>query len=829
MRYVAFIYLFLLQGITTHIVAQSGRSDKYVSVGIQLNGMTYVGELSSPNGEFKDYSAITRPGVGLFLSKRLLPRLTLTTSFNYGRIYGDDNLVANPTKASEVGSYARNLHFRNDIFEGTIAGEWSIFPLSGHFSKRKLFSPYVFGGLTILRHNPEAKAPDRFGGTWIALRDIGTEGQNIGLAEKYSRTQLAFTSGFGVNYRVSDRIDIGLRFGYRQTTTDYLDDVSGRYLDLGVFGGNELARSMSDRSIEPFSVSTGDLRNIDQLGLRRYTYTSIDGNTYETINGFYNGTSGFGESNLKRGNNQVKDGYWISSIRLGIIISDTKKEEVLSKVYRIDVPPIRERDEPIRDDFLQHRDKYEVVPLMNLNTKYSEIPTGFYKEGILIDSDRPEKANESGRMKGDFFSIYYAPFTDMNKTKLISPVIFAGDIYGKHNRISAAQIGNKEVAILAMFEDLSKSKSEKFQSIYTAHITGENIWTDVERIPFNNMGYSMTHPSVTTDGQTMYLVSDMPGGYGGTDIYVSYLFKGQWTLPRNLGPAVNTSGDEVYPFVHPDGTLYFASDGHEGIGGLDIFEAIAVGDEFVEVINVGSPINSAFDDFCLILDDVKRTGYFSSNRLGGLGSNDVYQLQVKALSKNSLLTETKDLEEVKEVRIKGVVLDSITRKPISGAFVRLNNTVTGQLDVTKTNKQGQFFYDVTTAGQYEIASSALGYKTMQMQSITAINRHYDVNEVEITLPLKPNDIKLMVAGTILSKETETPMTGLRVRLTKISDGSVKIFESNLAGRYVFQLEREQEYTLEVSGDEVVKSIKTVSTRNKSRSQTILVNFSMRKR
>ena len=145
--------------------------------------------------------------------------------------------------------------------------------------------------------------------------------------------------------------------------------------------------------------------------------------------------------------------------------------------------------------------------------------------------------------------------------------------------------------------------------------SGEEKWTDPEALDFNSTEYSCMHPTVTGDGQKLFFASDQAGGYGGMDLYMCDKTILGWSKPVNLGPKVNTGGDEVFPFITAKGDLYFASNGHLGIGGLDVFRSKKIkGGGFNQASNLGYPINSEMDDFGFILDVNEEDGYFSSNR-----------------------------------------------------------------------------------------------------------------------------------------------------------------------------------------------------------------------
>jgi WD40-like Beta Propeller Repeat len=164
--------------------------------------------------------------------------------------------------------------------------------------------------------------------------------------------------------------------------------------------------------------------------------------------------------------------------------------------------------------------------------------------------------------------------------------------------------------------------------IFSAQQDGDR-WDKVESLPFNNQEFTHAHPALSHDGMKLYFTSNRPGGYGGMDLYVSRYRGGVWTAPENLGPDVNTAGNELFPFIHKDGTLYFASDGHGGLGGLDIFRTKAKADLWEIPSNIGSPINSNKDDFAFILEADSKTGSLTSNREGGRGGDDIYLFKIE--------------------------------------------------------------------------------------------------------------------------------------------------------------------------------------------------------
>src|SRR6478609_118317 len=182
--------------------------------------------------------------------------------------------------------------------------------------------------------------------------------------------------------------------------------------------------------------------------------------------------------------------------------------------------------------------------------------------------------------------------------------------------------------------------------LYFAELDNDNTIKRVEAFPFNDDTYSIGHPWISDDGTQLYFSSDCPGGEGGVDIYHSEKKEGKWTKPQNLGPTINTMGDELYPFMANDSTLYFSSNGHGGLGGLDIYNSKVRNKKFTSPENLGFPLNTSHDDFSLVMDPSGRKGLFSSNRDGGDGYDDIYSFEVKSFFVVGKTVERNDSSKV---------------------------------------------------------------------------------------------------------------------------------------------------------------------------------------
>jgi hypothetical protein len=252
--------------ISTEVAAQHYQSwvwfkrKQYWSVGASLNAMNYFGDIT-PQQNFTSMDIrYTRPSFSIFAQRRLKPNFTARVMFTYGRVAGDD-ATADPKDPDNQFRFARNLHFRNDIFELNASGILDFVGNRGVFYQRpSKVIPYLTFGIGVFYHNPQAIAPKTdqvgnstgAGGEWVDLQPLGTEGQGRSdyFGTPYSRFQVCFPVGLGIRYKINSRMDIGLEIAYRFMATDYLDDVSRDYVDLGIFGNNNLARAMSDRSGE---------------------------------------------------------------------------------------------------------------------------------------------------------------------------------------------------------------------------------------------------------------------------------------------------------------------------------------------------------------------------------------------------------------------------------------------------------------------------------------------------------------------------------------------------------------------------------------------------
>lgn len=277
----------------------------------------------------------------------------------------------------------------------------------------------------------------------------------------------------------------------------------------------------------------------------------------------------------------------------------------------------------------ENAQKYSATNLDALNSKYSDFG------GTVVGNDFYfTSARNTSRKK---YGWNEEPFLDIYKASLVGGTVkgeslLKGDVNTKYHESTVAITADGK----RMYFDRNDYYNGKYKKseeginelniYYAENVNGE--WKDIKPVPFNDREYSTSHPALSPDGSTLYFTSDRPGGKGQADIYkVSISKDGTFGTPVNLGDNINTEGKEGFPYVDSNGTLYFSSDAHLGMGGLDVFAAAANGDGFGEVRNLGLGVNSSDDDFAFVYYPATEEGYVSSNRKGGKGSDDIYKIQ----------------------------------------------------------------------------------------------------------------------------------------------------------------------------------------------------------
>ncbi len=426
-----------------------------------------------------------------------------------------------------------------------------------------------------------------------------------------------------------------------------------------------------------------------------------------------------------------------------------------------------------------------IIENLSINTEQQDFGTSYLKKDkITFASSRKARVGLIKRVwnwnKLPYLDIYEGKLdSNLNITKITK---FKANI-NKHLHDGPAAF-NKAGDFMVFTQNNYKGKSKgdivKLQLFSMKLI--EDKWTKPEPFSFNSNEYSVGHASLTPNADTMYFASDMPGGYGGTDIY--YITRNSddtWSAPQNMGEVINTEGNEMFPFIHPSGLFFFASDGFPGLGGLDVFFTDLNSGIVKTPENLGAPINSSYDDFALIINDEQKSGFFSSNRKSGAGNDDIYSFRI-----------LEPLKVKKNYYIAGKAYDG-EGNLLSNVTVNLLDASGNVVTAVTTNDDGSYRFNVEPGKTYKLNGTKLQYNDGNnrvnvpedkelINSDLVLTRIPDEPTPTDITPTKSNSILLVVTDS----QTGSPISA-DVRMTDVSTNNTNSFRTSSDGKYVVSL------------------------------------------
>lgn len=425
------------------------------------------------------------------------------------------------------------------------------------------------------------------------------------------------------------------------------------------------------------------------------------------------------------------------------------------------------------------------IELLTINSPASDFGPAFYKEGKIMFCSNREKPKGGVGRKDDWTD---APFLQMYESENDGSgnIVGAYPMKGRqpnrrfHEGPMSYNKKNDEIYITRSNYVKNKPKTSadkivKLKIYRMVYLPDQARWGDeiIEAVPFNNKDYSVCHPTLSADGKTLYFASDKPGGQGGVDLYVAYRkIGGEWSVPENLGPEINTPGDEMFPFYADDSTLYFASNGHAGLGGLDVFSSTFVNGKWTTPENLGYPINSNKDDFGLIIEADNKFGYFVSNRDGGVGDDDIYKFTKKGIVINAVVYNAKTKDPIKDARV--IVFENGVEK---GSRL--------------TDKNGAVQFPALPKRNYKFMASKEGFLPETVEAQT------DNAPITVQIPLRQQG-GLNLEVTVLDKKTKEPLRDAKVKLVNMNTQQPVRAETDDNGKAFFEVEPGSNYRLEGS-------------------------------
>ncbi|WP_299628247.1 OmpA family protein [uncultured Tenacibaculum sp.] len=361
-----------------------------------------------------------------------------------------------------------------------------------------------------------------------------------------------------------------------------------------------------------------------------------------------------------------------------------------------------------------------VLQNLSINTEYSDFGPMYYKDKLIFSS-AADSSNYHTRIyhwnEQPFLNLYVG---DLNaiESDIDNVEDFSSTINTRYHEATVTFTPDqKSVYFTRNNYDGELGRDDKGTNhlkLYRADLVqneeGKEVWENIQELPFNSEEYSVGHPTLSSDGKLLYFVSDMPGSIGGTDIFVVDVFqnkendsinKVRYSEPRNLGEKVNTAGREMFPFI-TDKALYFASDGHLGLGGLDVYQSKIIDETFSTPKNLGAPLNSKLDDFSFIIKEKLNRGFVASNRSTGKGDDDIY-----SFIRVPIIEEKPECDQ----SIRGYVSNEVTGERIANVNVILYNEKGAQLETTVTNINGAYQFNTVLDcdTKYKVEAQKTGY------------------------------------------------------------------------------------------------------------------------
>jgi outer membrane protein OmpA-like peptidoglycan-associated protein len=432
--------------------------------------------------------------------------------------------------------------------------------------------------------------------------------------------------------------------------------------------------------------------------------------------------------------------------------------------------------------------KYHIVSLSS-NTAVSEFAPAYYKEGIVYTAATQEKFSKKKYHwdNSNYLNLYYTK--RIGEQSFEKPILFEKDLNTKFHDGPASFYDNYQKMIVNRNQSV---KSEGKENTWYWHLalfdaTNVNGQWQVTALPFDQPPYSFAHPFIIESGSVLYFISDKPGGYGGTDIYRAVKTNGVWGKAFNLGPTVNTSGNETFPYF-VDNTLYFSSNGHGGLGGLDIFKTQHTVNGFTPPANLGAPINSSADDFSFITRGDQYNGYFASSRNG----ND------------DLFTFRKNEEAI---HLAGHIYDGSTNASLTNANIQII-TLSGEDIRFTSDANGDFQFDLPDETAYVLIGSKDG-KVGMLSGLAEKNE--DRDHVTHQVPVFGDTTRVACVGTIKDESGSTKNASLITIIDETTGKKVEHAKENSVVSFLG--EKEHSYRVEIQnekGDTTIYNMKIAS-------------------
>jgi hypothetical protein len=440
---------------------------------------------------------------------------------------------------------------------------------------------------------------------------------------------------------------------------------------------------------------------------------------------------------------------------------------------------------------------YSVRPV-SFNTTEADFSTVYYKKGIIFLSSRKYSSvvrNVSAVDNTFFLNLYYTEASV--DSSFIKPVRFHKDLNSSLHDGPVTFFDNGKKVIFSRNQRAVEKDAPKKLGLYYGELGRKGKkWKKIKELPFTNMDYNMSHPYYHNPSNTLYFVSDMPGGFGGADIYKVMNIGNTWGKPENMGPVINTEKNETFPFVAADTVLYFSSNGHKGLGGLDILSADLKGPT-LEIANLGYPVNSSKDDFAFVTNEAGNEGFFSSNRKNGGLDDDIYAV------------------EINSIKVELIITDKLKSSGIKNARIGLINQETNEnVKVTATNQKGVYLFNVVPGRKYKLDIQSDGYRP---ESFEIYSTNPDQNFMRMKCLMDKYN-KIFVRGRVVLNGEGAGVC--RIKIFDPTADTVDVIYSNAKGEFQCEVNTDTVNILVADGQKLLGILLAKPEKKKRKSSSL---------
>lgn len=429
--------------------------------------------------------------------------------------------------------------------------------------------------------------------------------------------------------------------------------------------------------------------------------------------------------------------------------------------------------------FYKYADNYRTKKATFNSSKNDFSPSIWLNNKVVFTSSRTRATMVSYKnaWTGDFYDALY--ITGVNKKgKFRRAKRFSSDIHTRYNvGASTFSTDGKHIYFtrnnIVENDDIRSAEGKVNLKIFQATLDKYNKFGDVKEFFYNSAEYNCAHPSINKAENILYFASDMPGGFGGMDIWMSTKVDTSWSKPVNMGSKINTAGNELFPYVFDDKTLYFSSNGLDGMGGLDIYsvKVLANGTPGENVVNIGAPLNSPFDDFGIFFNTDGKTGYYCSNFGNVNNDDDIYEFTV--------------LKPVNDVIIKGTVADNQTGLVIKEARVVLKDMSGTVVEEALTDENGGFSFLPAFGKDFTLETQKEAYIDALPKSVST-NVSEGTTEVTVNLMLDKKPVPRLIF-VVSDSQDNSLLEQVKIEIANKNTNQTGTYVTGSEGNYILSL------------------------------------------